>query len=56
LLITHRLANAKRSDKICLLQGGVVFEEGTHSELMALNGSYARLFNEQAHYETAVLA
>ncbi|MDR1642588.1 MAG: ABC transporter ATP-binding protein/permease [Clostridiales bacterium] len=59
LLITHRLANAVNSKRIYLLKNGLIQEEGTHTELLDLNGDYARLFNEQSElerYGTAVLA
>ncbi|MDR1329587.1 MAG: ABC transporter ATP-binding protein/permease [Oscillospiraceae bacterium] len=51
LLITHRLACAVPSRKIYLLDGGSTAESGTHDELLALGGGYARLYNEQRELE-----
>jgi ATP-binding cassette subfamily B protein/ATP-binding cassette subfamily C protein len=48
LLITHRLASVKHADRIYVLDGGQVIEQGRHAELMALGGQYAELFTLQA--------
>jgi ATP-binding cassette subfamily B protein len=48
ILITHRLANIRHADKILVLENGKIAEEGTHGELMALNGPYAALYSVQA--------
>jgi ATP-binding cassette, subfamily B, bacterial len=48
LLITHRLASVKHADRIYVLHGGRVVEQGGHGELMALGGQYAELFTLQA--------
>lgn len=48
LIITHRLASVRQADRIYVLHGGRVTEQGTHAELMALGGSYAELFTLQA--------
>lgn len=51
LLISHRLAAIKQLDRIIYLQDGRVAESGTHDQLMALGGGYARLFELQSqHY------
>ena len=50
LFISHRLASTRFCDRIILLQDGVVAEEGTHQQLMALGGAYAELFDVQARY------
>ncbi|KAJ2945156.1 hypothetical protein O0L34_g9219 [Tuta absoluta] len=47
LIIAHRLATIQNADMICVLDGGVVKERGTHSELIALRGIYARLYELQ---------
>ncbi|MCL1913444.1 MAG: ABC transporter ATP-binding protein/permease [Eubacteriaceae bacterium] len=48
--ISHRLASTRFCDRILLLDGSVVAEVGTHDELMALDGIYARMFRVQASY------
>lgn len=47
LMIAHKLLTVSRADRICVLEGGAVVEEGTHGELMAGNGAYARAFQLQ---------
>lgn len=41
ILITHRFSTAMKADKICLISQGRVAEQGTHAELMRLDGAYA---------------
>jgi ATP-binding cassette subfamily B protein len=48
LIITHRLASVRQSDRIYVLAKGRVAEQGTHDELMALGGQYAELYSLQA--------
>ena len=43
LLIAHRLSTVRAADRIVLLDGGRVLEQGSHDELMAKGGEYARL-------------
>ncbi|KAJ0412383.1 hypothetical protein ATCC90586_005403 [Pythium insidiosum] len=43
VIIAHRLATIRKADKICVLRGGGVAEQGTHAELLARGGLYARL-------------
>lgn len=50
LFISHRLASTRFCDRILFLQDGVIAEEGTHEELLALDGEYAKLFHVQARY------
>lgn len=47
VIIAHRLSTIRESDNIILLARGKVAETGTHSELIALGGSYARLVKAQ---------
>jgi subfamily B ATP-binding cassette protein MsbA len=51
ITIAHRLSTIRDADKIIVLDGGVVAEEGTHQELLALGGIYAALCNSQ--FDTA---
>lgn len=48
VLISHRLGAVRRADRIVVLQDGVITEDGSHTELMARGGEYARLFTIQA--------
>ena len=51
LLISHRFSTVKMADRIVVLEGGRIIEEGTHAELVALGGTYADLYEKQAaHY------
>ena len=51
LLISHRLANVVSSDCICMLENGLIREQGTHQQLMELNGSYCKLYESQQQLE-----
>ena len=50
LFISHRLASTRFCDRIIFLADGKIAEEGTHNELLALNGEYAKLFEVQSRY------
>ncbi len=47
LVIAHRLSTVRRADRILVISGGRVVEQGTHEELLALNAEYRRLYELQ---------
>lgn len=47
LIVSHRISSLRNADKLILLENGEKKEEGTHNELMALNGSYAEIYAKQ---------
>ena len=47
ITISHRLSTTKNADRIYMLEKGRIIEQGTHDELMRLNGKYAEMFNMQ---------
>ncbi|WP_231491496.1 ABC transporter ATP-binding protein [Pedobacter sp. Leaf170] len=47
ILIAHRISTIKNADKILVLDDGKIIEQGTHNELINLNGSYTELYNNQ---------
>jgi ATP-binding cassette, subfamily B, bacterial len=51
LLITHRLSQIRRADKILVLKQGALVDQGTHEELLARSDTYWRIF---AHYDGAL--
>lgn len=48
ILITHRFSTVRMADRIVVLEGGSIVEEGTHEELLERDGLYAKMFNLQA--------
>lgn len=48
IFISHRLSTTKMVDRIYMMENGRIIEQGSHDELMRLNGKYAHMFNLQA--------
>ena len=48
LLISHRFSTVRMADRIVVLEGGRLVEEGNHAQLMSLSGRYASMFEMQA--------
>ena len=46
-IIAHRLSTIKNADLILVMKDGNIVEQGTHEELLKLNGSYSSLYNSQ---------
>lgn len=47
ILISHRVSTVRQADRIVVLDGGRIVEQGTHSELIAAGGYYAELYQKQ---------
>lgn len=48
LFISHRLSSVKDADEVFMLENGTVIEQGTHRQLMDMNGKYCEMFTKQA--------
>ncbi|CAM2067528.1 ABC transporter ATP-binding protein [Sulfidibacter corallicola] len=51
IIIAHRLSTVRHADRIYFLKDGELHEEGTHENLLDLNGEYAQLWHLQASHE-----
>ena len=51
LVVAHRLSTIKNADRIAVVSGGEICEEGTHDQLIAQNGIYAMLHKQQFREE-----
>jgi ABC-type multidrug transport system fused ATPase/permease subunit len=47
IIIAHRLSTVRRASRLVVVDRGMIVEEGTHAELLALGGLYARLYARQ---------
>jgi ATP-binding cassette subfamily B protein len=50
IFISHRFSTVRRADRIFVFHDGRLSEQGSHAELMANNGKYAELYNQQAQW------
>lgn len=55
VIISHRVSSVKLADSILVLDDGKIVEQGTHQELMSLNGAYRSLYQKQLTEEKADL-
>lgn len=54
LVIAHRLSTVERADKIVVLENGQIVEQGTHRELLSIDGYYAKLYQLQFEKDLSV--
>ena len=47
LIVSHRVSCVKNADSIIVLENGKIIQEGTHDELMKIEGYYKELYNKQ---------
>ena len=48
IFISHRLSSATMADRVYMFENGKIIEQGTHSELLSMNGKYADMWHKQA--------
>ena len=53
-VVAHRLSTIRRADRIIVIEGGKIAEQGTHTELLRLRGHYYRLYTQQFRHELEV--
>ena len=51
IIISHRLANVVNSNQIYFMQAGKITEEGSHEQLMKIDGEYSKLYKKQKELE-----
>lgn len=54
IVVAHRLSTLSDMDRIVVLRDGVIIEDGTHDELLAIDGEYARLWKRQQRLESSL--
>jgi ATP-binding cassette subfamily B protein len=54
LIISHRYSTVRQADRILVMDQGRIIEQGSHNDLMGLDGEYARLYNAQAKGYTTI--
>jgi ATP-binding cassette, subfamily B, bacterial len=53
-VVAHRLSTIRRADRIIVIEGGKIAEQGTHAELLRKRGHYYRLYTQQFRHELEV--
>jgi ATP-binding cassette subfamily B protein len=53
-IIAHRLSTIRRANRILVIEGGRIVEQGSHAELLRLRGQYFRLYTQQFRHEREV--
>ena len=50
-VIAHRLSTIRKADRIVVIENGKIAEQGTHAELLRMNGHYYRLYTQQFRHQ-----